>query len=208
MLVLFREFARNQTGGVLSVNTIQDRKLHLVTRKVAFKVPWLLIALFVFTVAGCGDQLKDSKEIYRQVFESIEFPGKVIHLQSAVADPNSNSKGTTGQDYFRGFKIIDSAPTLDQAYFENLNVVLIKEEEIKSIFHQACEENWKVFHNTYPDAGTLFAVSHIGFADHRKRAIVYLEGMSSCKESEGVMYSLEKSDGDWKIVDFVSIWNT
>lgn len=208
LLFLFRECVGNQTGGVLSVSTKQNNKLQLVTSKVELKLPWLVVSFFVFMVAGCGDQLKDSKEIYRLIFESIEFPGKVIHLQSTAADPNSNNKAISSQDYFHGFRVIDTAATLDQAYFESLKVVLIKEEELKSIFSQSCEENWKAFHNTYPDAGTLFAVSHIGFADHRKRAIVYLEGMSSCKVSEGVMYSLEKSDGEWKIIDFVSLWNT
>lgn len=164
-----------------------------------------ILVLFFLMVPGCGNQQQDTRAIYKVIFAKVEFPGKVIHLKSSVVRPDLKITLKEDLEYFQKFKITDNTTTFTQAHFEKLNVVLIDEEKIKSIFKQSCEQDWKTFHKMYPEAGTLFAVSNVGFADNRKRAIVYLEGMSGCQDSEGVLFSLEKTDGEWKILDFINL---
>ena len=164
-------------------------------------------ALLLFSV-GCGDKVEDSKQVYKTIFETLEFPGKIVHLKKNVASPDSKIMRKEDLEYYQSFNFTGNAEIHAETYFEYLKTVFINEEESKAIFKDACEENWQTFHSKYPEAGTLFSVSHVGYADNGRLAIVYLEGVSGCLAAQGVLFSLEKIDGEWKITDHVTLWNS
>ena len=167
----------------------------------------LTTALLLFSV-GCGDKNEDSKQIYKVIFETLEFPGKVVHLKSTVASPDSKIMRKEDLEYYQSFNFTGNSETHNEKYFEYLKTVFISEQETKAIFKDGCEENWQLFHNKYPEAGTLFSVSRVGFSDNGRLAIVYLEGVSGCLAAQGVLFNLEKLDEAWKITDHVTLWNS
>ncbi|KPJ96997.1 MAG: hypothetical protein AMJ55_00755 [Gammaproteobacteria bacterium SG8_15] len=167
----------------------------------------LTAAVLLFSV-GCGDKIEDSKQIYKIIFETLEFPGKLVYLKSTVVSPDSKIMRKEDLEYFQSFNFTGYSEIHAEAYFEYLKTVFISEEEIKAIFKDSCEQSWETFHSKYPDAGTLFGVSHVGFADNGRLAIVYLEGMSGCLAAQGVIFNLEKIAGEWKITDHVTLWNS
>ncbi len=167
----------------------------------------LTAAVLLFSV-GCGDKIEDSKKIYKVIFETLEFPGKVVHLKLMVASPDSKILRKEDLEYYQSFNFAGNTEIHTETYFEYLKTVFISEEETKAIFKDSCEENWQLFHNKYPEAGTLFSVSRVGFSGHGRLAIVYLEGVSGCLAAQGVLFNLEKIDGAWKITDHVTLWNS
>jgi hypothetical protein len=167
----------------------------------------LTAAVLLFSVS-CGDKIEDSKQIYKIIFEMLEFPGKAVHLKSTVVSPDSKIMRKEDLEYYQSFNFTGNSEIHTETYFEYLKTVFISEEERKAIFKDSCAENWQTFHSKYPEAGTLFGVSHVGFADNRRLAIVYLEGMSGCLAAQGVIFNLEKIDGEWKITDHVTLWSS
>ena len=169
--------------------------------------------LFVVTLAflfnaGCAGKLEDTKEIYRVIFEKVEFPGDRIYLKSSVISPDTKITRQSDLEYYRAFKFINNSEVHEEGHFEGLKIRFVGEKELKAVFTNGCEQNWKNFHNKYPEAVTLFGVSHIGFSKDSRRAIVYLEGISGCSDSQGVLFNFEKTNGEWKVVDFVTLWTS
>lgn len=164
-----------------------------------------LAVAILFCSVGCGDKIEDSKQIYKAIFEKVEFSGKLIHLKTNVASPDSKNLRKEALEYYQSFVFTNNSEKHTETYFEYLKTVLISEEERKTIFKNNCEQNWEAFHNKYPGAGALFGVSHVGFADNGRLAIVYLEGESDCLDAQRVLFSLEKNEGKWTVTDYVTL---
>jgi hypothetical protein len=171
-------------------------------------VKLILMILVSVLLAGCGSKVDDPEEIYKVVFAQVEYPGKRIHLRSRAVYPDSKMVRQEDLAYFSSFRFLNPSEKHSAADFAFLQALFISEEEESAIFNDGCEQNWQTFHKKYPGAVTLFGVSHIGFSEDGRLAIVYLEGVSGCRDSRGVLFSLERIEGNWKVIDYVTLWQS
>ena len=90
--------------------------------------------------------------------------------------------------------------------FPNLEVTLLSKRDLSGLQALDCMSFWRSFHESYPNAQSLIALSDVGFSKGRKEAILYLESGSGCLSGVGMLIQLQLKRDRWVIVGKEQLW--
>ena len=93
-----------------------------------------------------------------------------------------------------------------EADFPNLDVTLVTDQELSELRSDNCSDFWRNFHQAYPDASALIALSDIGFHNRGREAILYLEARSGCLAGGGELILVRREGKHWAIVGRKQLW--
>ena len=142
--------------------------------------------------------------------------GPAVLRQETVTDISDDDPQQTLEYVRDGLKSV-SRETLDNYLERNakpsllspdmdlgVEYVLLSAEEQQRIFRQP--EGWDVFYEQYPGSGGYTELSRVGFNDTLDQALIYVGNMAGPLMGAGFYYLLEKTGGEWRLMEQIMVW--
>jgi hypothetical protein len=96
--------------------------------------------------------------------------------------------------------------TLRNEFNLKAEIVLITTYETKKFFKGDIEEGWKLFHTTYPRAGSIDTLSRVGFNKEKTQALIYYTYVCGGLCGQGQYILLTRKDDKWTIEKESGTW--
>jgi hypothetical protein len=100
---------------------------------------------------------------------------------------------------------------LETKFDSKLKYLLVPEARLKEVFGidlsgKSHSDGWQHFHEVYPAAAAIFAVSRVAFNLDRNQALVFVIRKGGGLNGSGVSYLMTKRGGSWDVEKAVMIW--
>lgn len=179
----------------------------------------ILLTLFCFAIVGCesgGDLLVAERKVIRAVMEHTrtnKLSPIVINLRSFIGSRTIRDligEDSATKDTYRSYLLANDNPSdLPIGVDWKADTLLLDKAGYRNIFrHVSLEKSWSEFHQTYPNAKGIIAMSRVGFNSELDLAMVSYKFSCGPLCNTEWFYTLQKGSFGWKVETMENLWDS